>query len=299
MSDVSIIVPSFERPDLLSRLLLSFEKQTYKNFEIIVIDDCSDNIDEYCEVVKCFSKNMTLRYIRNEQNRGAQYSRNRGIQAAKGDLFAFVDDDDEWLPDKLKCQVDLFDSSSDELGLVYSWADGVEDDGTLRVKYRSSFQGDDLKALLENCFIPSPTVMVRRCVFSNLVAFDETLPSCQDWDMWTRIISAGYQYGVVTKVLALHHAHNRASIGKSSRALHGFYQYYEKHSTEYIRLGMGKNLSEKFRALSHAFLLQQQYALADTCLRRSIHYWKFNWKSYVRWVTLKILLMTTRGEIKK
>lgn len=282
MSMVSIVIPSHNRPDLLDRLLASIRCQTFLDFEVVVVDDASSDRAAYDRVLGRYSGDISLRYIRNRENCGAQYSRNRGVTESKGELVAFVDDDDEWLPRKLERQTAIFASATEQLGLVYAWADSVDENGLILHQYRAAYRGNVLKDLINNCFIPSPTVVVRRAALERTGGFDESLPSCQDWDMWTRIAEAGYELDVAEEVLALHHKHERASIGTSPRSPLGFYRFYGKHADLYKRMGMKNNLSEKYRGLAHLAILAGDCKLAGVALHCSVALWKGNWKAWVR-----------------
>lgn len=286
MSLFSIVTPSYNRPDFLGRLLESICRQTIRDFEVFVIDDASSDQEAYERVVGHFSQAIPLRYLRNEVTRGAQYSRNRGVAASTGKLIAFVDDDDEWMPQKLERQAALFSAASEKLGLVYTWADAMNEETVVSHQYRAIHQGNVLAALLEACFIPSPTVVVRRAAIEKLGGFDESLPSCQDWDMWTRIAEAGYDVDVVKDILALNHKHQRASIGTSRRSLEGFFRFYEKHTDLYKRLGMTRNLSEKYRGLAYQANKTDNRDIAILALRRSFTLWKTNVKAWIRYIQL-------------
>lgn len=282
MNLVSIVIPSYGRPDLLERLLRSIKAQSFRGFEVIVIDDNSPQQEAYGRCIENFSRDLNIYIYRNDKNRGAQYSRNRGLSLAKYKYIAFVDDDDEWLPKKLEMQVGLLESSPKELGFVYSWADSVDQSDNIVFKYRSIYNGDNLGVLLDSCFIPSPTVIVKREVFDKVGGFDENMISCQDWDMWTRIVEFGFFYDVIKEVLALNHKHDKKSIGNSSNSFMGYYQYYEKHYTYYRNLGMNKNLSEKYRGIAYALMNVKEKRLARNSLIKSLAMWKLNWKSLIR-----------------
>ncbi len=136
MYKVSIVIPTYKRPEYLNKLLASINRQTFKDYEIIVVDDNSPNQAEYkivYEKYKDMNKEFTL--LKNASNRGAPYSRNRGINAAKYDLIALVDDDDEWLPLKLEKQVEIFENNDPTLDLVYTWADALNADGKIVYQY--------------------------------------------------------------------------------------------------------------------------------------------------------------------
>ncbi len=288
MSLFSVVIPSFNRADFLARLLESIRRQSFRDFDVVVVDDASADRQAYERVEAQFSRDFPLRFLRNKENRGAQYCRNRGIAESQGELVAFVDDDDEWLPAKLERQAAVVRASGERLGLVYAWADAVDEDGTVLERYRAAHRGCVLAELLDACFVPSPTVVVRRAVLERAGWFDESLPSCQDWDMWTRIAEAGYDVDLAQEVLALHHKHGRARIGTSPGALEGFHRCYAKHAALYERTGMTKNLSEKYRWLAHRAALAGDRDLAKTALRRSIALWKGNGKAWLRYAQLLV-----------
>jgi glycosyltransferase involved in cell wall biosynthesis len=233
---ITVVIPTYKRFDYLERLLRSIEKQTYKDFEVIVVDDHSDDQHSYEGVIAKFKHSFTsLTYLTNSQNSGAPHSRNRGINLAKGELIALVDDDDEWLPTKLEKQVAKFDEGNDKLGIVYTWADVVNSKGEKIGENRSSIKGDARSEIINNCFICSPSVMLRKKALVDSELFDETFPSCQDWDMWTRVIFNGYDCDFIAEPLVLYYKHDGPSIGTSPRALLGFKKYYGKHLSKLLR----------------------------------------------------------------
>ena len=241
--NVSIVIPTFRRPDLLIRLLQSIQEQTYTDYEVIVVDDCSPNRNEYTTVIQQASSLFhEFSFLRNESNQGAPYSRNRGIYQAKYDLVALVDDDDEWLPEKLARQVEIFKRETEHVGLVYTWADVIENGERIPL-YRSNIEGKCLRQILNTCFIPSPSVMARKQALEDAGFFDERLPSCQDWDMWTRILTKGYEARVVREVLTLYHRQTSNSIGTSKKARTGYSMYYQKHFWSLVQFRQWRHLS--------------------------------------------------------
>jgi len=227
--NISIVIPTYKRMDYLERLLNSIEKQTFKNFEIIVVDDYSPNQEEYQLVIDKFKTIFPeFTFMVNEKNSGAPHSRNRGIKLAKYDLIALVDDDDEWLPNKLQHQVEVFEKES-EVDIVYTWTDAIDENRNIVHKYRKEIEGNPKYDILKGCFIPSPSVMVRKSKIMSVGLFDENLPSCQDWDMWTRMILDGAKVKVVKEIDTLYHKHNSGTIGLSKRAYEGFMIYFKKH----------------------------------------------------------------------
>jgi glycosyltransferase involved in cell wall biosynthesis len=227
---VSIVIPTYNRPDLLDRLLTSITRQTFKEFEVIVVDDNSPNFGEYELLIKKYQDLFSeFAFLSNETNRGAPHSRNRGILTAKYDLIALVDDDDEWLPIKLERQVGIFNRSDAKVGIVYTWTDAVNENNEIVYCYRSDIEGNAIREILSECYIPSPSVMVRKQAIIEAGLFDESFPSCQDWDMWTRILEQNYECRVIKQVVTIYYKHSRESIGTSKSALQGYAKYYRKH----------------------------------------------------------------------
>jgi len=232
---VSIIIPTYNRPDLLKRLLDSIKNQTFKDYEVIVIDDCSNNFDQYKKVISIYEDAFEdFIFLRNEKNRGACFSRNKGIKTAKYEYIALVDDDDEWLPDKLSKQINLINNSNHDVGLVYTWTKAIKK-GEVVHKYNPELEGELKGEILEECFIPSPSVLVKKKALIEAGMFDEKMVSCQDWDMWTRIIFKDYKCKVVKSYETLYHKHEKDSIGKSKRVKSGYKRYYRKHWKLYFK----------------------------------------------------------------
>lgn len=247
MMNVSVVIPTYNRPDYLERLLDSILAQTYESYEVIVVHDGPVMKKAYEILIKKYSDKLrSFSFSCNDKSRGAPYTRNQGIKIAQYELLALVDDDDEWLPNKLMDQVSIFNKSRKNLGLVYTWTDVVE--GNKRIPfYRDSYSGNCLGNLLNRCFIPSPSVMVRKKAIIAAGLFDEALPSCQDWDMWTRICQIGYEVDVVKKPLTLYHKQTSGSIGTSNKAKHGYKMYYRKHFWKIIRHGEFRHIARFFR----------------------------------------------------
>jgi len=229
---ISIVIPTYKRADYLERLLDSISNQTFKDYEVIVVDDYSPNKEDYEKLVERERNKKRFKeftFLRNDSNKGAPYSRNRGIKQAKYEYIALVDDDDEWLPNKLERQLNVFKGSGETLGIVYTWTDAVNNNKQVLHQYRSLTEGNAKKDILKTCFIPSPSVMVRRSHIIEAGLFDEKLPSCQDWDMWTRMILNGSECKVVKSVETLYYKHDSGSIGLSKKAYLGFIMYFKKH----------------------------------------------------------------------
>ncbi|GAB4227887.1 MAG: glycosyltransferase [Chlamydiales bacterium] len=246
---VSIVIPTHERPHLLRRLLDSIAFQTYQNYEVIVVDDGSSQKEQYQNLIDEYRHKFSeFRYVRNETSQGAPSARNRGIHLAREEVIALVDDDDEWLPYKLEKQVEVMSQNIPKLGLIYTWTK-VVCDGHVIQEYTPVFEGSPLSALLLECFIPSPSVMLTKQAALDAGLFDPMMPSCQDWDLWLRILKKGYECRVVKSFETIYHKHNGITIGNSSQAKQGYEMFYHKHLRLYRKYHPRLYLTLKFRQM--------------------------------------------------
>lgn len=233
---ISVVIPTYSRPDLLDRLLNSISSQTRLPEEVIVVDDASQQDEAYKVVIQKHQPQLPkLKLHTLAQNSGAPAARNAGINLAKSDWIALVDDDDEWLPAKLEKQAQLIEHSSKRTGLVYSWCEAVGTNGMESYTSKPTSKGDLRGPLLRNNFILSPTVIASRKALEAVQGFDESLTSCQDWDTWTKIALAGYHADLVPETLALYHRHGGESVGLSSNARSGYKRFLQKHYWAIIR----------------------------------------------------------------
>src|SRR4030043_1206572 len=117
MAKVDVIIPTYNRSESLHSAITSVLHQTYQDFEIIVVDDCSE--DDTPKVIKNF-RNHKIRSIRHAINQGEGRARNSGVLNSNAEYVAFLDDDDEWVPEKLGLEVDLLEKAPSEVGGVYT-----------------------------------------------------------------------------------------------------------------------------------------------------------------------------------
>jgi GT2 family glycosyltransferase len=179
-TSVSAVIPTFNCARLLRHALASALAQTVPLREIIVVDDGST--DDTAEVVASLGPAVT--YVR-QPNSGPSAARNRGAHMASGSWLAFLDADDQWMPDKIRRQLAAAHASPDAV-LVYTATSLVYADGTRRL--REAVPPAQLWPLLRyrNCLTDS-TVLVRRNVFLEHGGFNSDLRTCEDWDLWARI----------------------------------------------------------------------------------------------------------------
>lgn len=234
LDGVSVVIPTYNRPDYIKRMLTSITKQTLPVDEVIIVNDCSPNIEQYEAVIKEFKGILNVKHIVAEKNQGAPSCRNQGIKLSKYKYIALTDDDDEWTPQKNEEEYERIKKG--DVGLVYSHGTAVDEQGNIVYEFKGSGCGKDLKSLLRECFIPSSSVMVTYEAIAKANFFDPQMPSCQDWDMWVRILEKGYSYDVIKKPLLIYHIHGGESIGTSLKAAEGYRRFYRKHYKQYIKM---------------------------------------------------------------
>ncbi len=200
---VSIIIPTYNRRQLIARSIESVLNQTYRDFELIVVDDGST--DGTSEVVAGFN-DQRIRYIRHEKNRGEAAARNTGIKAARCDYIAYQDSDDEWLPEKLARQMELLEEASPQVGVVYTgfWKAENQRRTYIPFSWVNQKNGNIHKELLKGNFIGSPVALIKKECFDKVGLFDERLRNLVDWEMWLRI-SKQYHFRCVDEPLAIAH----------------------------------------------------------------------------------------------
>jgi glycosyltransferase involved in cell wall biosynthesis len=182
LKNISIIIPSYNRENLLLKAIDSLVVQTYRHFEIIIVDDGST--DNTCTAIQKYHDDR-IRYVYQE-NRGPAAARNRGIKEARYSHIAFLDSDDWFVPEKLETQLVRM---KEEPHYLISHTDEIwyRRGKLLNQKKRHHKPGGYIFArCLELCTVSMSTVMVRRELFDTIGLFDESLPCCEDYDFWLR-----------------------------------------------------------------------------------------------------------------
>ena len=184
-SVVTVIIPTFNRASIVGRAIRSVLSQTFQDWELLVVDDASTDGTE--QVVRSFPDSR-IRYLRHDQNRRVSAARNTGIRSAQGEYVSFLDDDDEWLPEKLAKEVEVFRNSDPQVGLVYTGKTVFDEHGRVLQVRMPTQSGWVYDAMLDRHFIGSPSrVTVRKQVLDRVAGFDQTFVNCQDYDLWLRV----------------------------------------------------------------------------------------------------------------
>ncbi len=181
---ISVIIPTFNRAEFLKISISSVLNQTFKEFELLIIDDGST--DNTKEIIKSFNDDR-IKYIYYNQNKGPSYARNTGIKLAQSNFIAFLDSDDKWKNEKLEIQYKSMLKNSNYL-LSHTEEIWYKNGKILNPKkIHKKQQGDVFQQSLRLCAISMSTVMVKKELFKIVGLFDENLLVCEDYDMWLRV----------------------------------------------------------------------------------------------------------------
>ncbi len=183
MAGVGVIIPTFNRAAWVKEAAASVLSQTFRDFELIVVDDGSTD----ASLEALVSLGREVKVLRRRERRGVSAARNLGAAATRADWLAFLDSDDLWLPDKLARQMDYVRNNP---GFLICQTEEIWIRNGVRVNPPATHRkvgGDIFRHSLQRCMVSPSAVMVRRRLFEEVGGFDEALPAAEDYDLWLRI----------------------------------------------------------------------------------------------------------------
>ena len=237
---ISAVIPVYNSQATIGRAIDSVLKQTRSADEIIVIDDGST--DSTAEIIRSYGDKIRLIQ---QENAGVSVARNAGIEAAAGDWIAFLDADDEWLPEKLRMQAEQLNCNPD-LQWTYSNFYQKPDQKPLQIanvpeKSSAPFQAKDyfedyLKSYISRIYAWTSTILISRDVFKKVGMFEPGVKRAEDTDLWFRIAYQHPKVGYLSKPLAIYHLDTPGSLTKINDDVYfltHFVRRHEKLSKEY------------------------------------------------------------------
>ncbi|SEI54069.1 Glycosyl transferase family 2 [Alkalibacterium gilvum] len=275
---ISVIITTYKRDqEYLKRAIDSVLNQTYEHTELIVIDDNGLNTEYQKNVfnlIESYYSNNSINYFPNEINQGAQVSRNNGLKKASGDYISFLDDDDEWLPDKLKKQILLFENTKKKkLGLVYCdynvITESQEEIDIKKVKVPEYEDQTAFRELLRINYIASTSFpLIKRECFEKIGGFDTTLVASQDYDMWIRIMKK-YEISAINEPLVNYYKHDEERITSNpEKKEHAEKVFLKKHFNDISK--DRKALGEKYKKIGIYLMKQNKNSEARQYFKKSI-----------------------------
>ncbi len=232
MPKVSVIIPTFNRPELLLRAARSVLAQTFQDFEVIVVDD-GDKVR--AEDIVHELNDDRIRYIKNEPpKRGGGATRNVGIKASTGEYIAFLDDDDAWLPEKLKKQVSALEVASPDVGFCFS---AVVNDLGNEKRTTTVLAGvhdyRDIALRRFNGFL-TVTLIFRRAALLGVGVFDENIPSHQEPELMIRVTRTWKGLGINEPLALVNMTPHEHIGGDPKRRIRGREMILEKHAALFV-----------------------------------------------------------------
>jgi len=225
MPTVSVIIPTYNRAEVLPRAIESVLAQTYEDFELIIVDDGStDNTEEIIQSYE-FEK---IRYVYQE-NQGANAARNTGIRTANGEYISFLDSDDKFRPEKIKKSIYFLESSPDDCGGVHHSHTVIRNDKIVNIAIARQ-EGLGINKLSKSNIIGTfSSFTTRKEILEAIGYLDEQLDASQDYDLYLRIAKKHRIYGI-TEILTDRFLHGEQITEDIDRKMAGFKQIEKKHN---------------------------------------------------------------------
>jgi glycosyltransferase involved in cell wall biosynthesis len=273
---VSVVIPTHNRAEFLPTAIDSVLKQSFQDFELVVVDDAS--IDATAKVRDKFH-DVRIHWFRHDRPRGGAATRNTGIIHSRGEYVAFLDDDDEWYPDKLARQMEVMLGSEPQVGAVYTGYVIVDrTSGGVRGRMVPTRRGNLHDRLLEsNPIGGTSSVLLKRSCLEKVGLFDESLPSFQDYDLWIRI-SKDFQFDYVQEPLLTYFIHPKKVWTNLEALTQGLEIMLRKYGSSAT---FRKRCSNRYLEFGVKFCEANQIEKGRTALRRSISLHPYRIKPYL------------------
>lgn len=211
---ISVIIPTYNRSDKIERAINSVLNQSYKNIEIIIIDDNAKNKEERIKTRNIVKKYKNIKYIENTENLGGALTRNVGIDNAQGDYIAFLDDDDEFVYNKLELQMKLMLEKEKEgrnVALIYCYKRLIDSNGNTKFIGKMDYEGCCLFEHMKNCIETTSTWLCKKEALIKVGNF-ENVKAHQDNILLMKLLGYGYEIYRVPEILLNFYMHNGNGI---------------------------------------------------------------------------------------
>lgn len=220
---ISVYMPTYNRSSMMQRAIASVLAQDYPHFELLIVDDCSSD-DTWQVLQDKYGQHPQIRLFRQERGQGACAARNLAIKAAAGEFVTGIDDDDEFLPNRLSSMLAAYDDQYSCVVSGYFW-----DYGSVRKALYTERKVVRLPEVLDvHCLSNQALVRTSRMLAQG--GFDETLAAFQDYDMWLRMVAAyGPALRIAEPTYVVHVGHELGRITTSPKRLNAQAQFVEKH----------------------------------------------------------------------
>ena len=263
---VSVIIPTYNRTEVLMNSIKTVLNQTYKGeIELIIVDDSEKSLKQ--EIDKGFKKNLgknrKINYIHNAKREGAPKARNLGIQKAKGEYIAFLDDDDLWIPKKIEKQVEILDKNKDvALVICYSLDKRF---GNERINKPPESITHEMVLKSFNLSSTS-SYLIKKNILKEIGSFDISLPSAQEYDLAIRI-SKNHQVYCVPEMLMIQNATEGQISEDWDRKIKGLMSIYHKHGHDYNSISIIDGVMNRIKFVGMLALFSMGFLIGNKIYR--------------------------------
>lgn len=285
---VSVVITTYNRPLMLKEAIDSVLNQTFKDFEIVILDDDSEPSTEAL-VREYMRSHPHIRYSR-QAHQGLSINRNRFLQHVRGEYIAFLDDDDLYLEHKLEKQVAILDRDQ-EIGLSYAQV-LITKPGKKDVLY-PTFAAESFNDLLQGCVIQVSAVLVRKACFEKVGSFNPIFESCDDYEMWLRI-SHQFKISFFPEAIGVYRWHESNISHNLEIRYNNLLKIYQNLIRNYpLDKGVLSKLKERLSAVAYEYVSnlveKKEYGKATKYLLLSIGTnpmigLKINWSAHNNYI---------------
>lgn len=291
---ISVIIPTYARSDLVERAIISVLRQTFDEFEIIVVDDNGRNTEEQLNTQKVltkYSNDRRVKYLVNRVPLGGSAARNAGVENCTGQYVTFLDDDDEYHCQKLKTQMEFYKTKFPKNDGFLNGQIELVKNGKSRAAQKLTIDYNNLlfSAVSEN-ILGTPTFFMPKSVFLSVGGFPN-IPKGQEWYLSVKLIERGTKFFSMSERLVSVHIHGRDSVGNGGGSAKsqahnlklifeiqsGYFKFFTKKEINHIK-------SSHYLGLSLVYLKSDEKKFFH-CAFRGLRYKVYNRKAI--WVLAK------------
>lgn len=267
---ITVVIPAFNRSEKILRALKSVQNQTYENWEAIVVDDASK--DNTVKSVQGLSfQDRRISCVLHSSNKGAQAARNTGIRKALGEWVAFLDSDDEFLPESLAARINI--ALTEKSSAVHSHAYIMHTDKARMTYAAPAFRGRIYKDILKKDGPTFPALLVQKKSLENIGYLDEDILAFQEWDTYIRLAQC-CTFSFLPKETFVYDYTGEDSISRdSNRGAYGYKQIVQKHFWKMWLYGGARTIGYHYAVISRWYQMGEDEANAKKYRIKSL-IWK-------------------------
>lgn len=279
MSLISVVIPAYKRGHVIERAVKSVLRQTYQNFEILIVDDNSrDNTEPV--IASLAKQESRIRYFCHDMNRGAQAARNTGIKLAKGEWITFLDSDDYFTPNSLEAR--MFVARSEGVKVVISKCLVLREDENMTLCGTPQLSGSVYHDLLTHYGPLFSGLFMAKEALERVNYLDEQIISYQDWDTVIRLAKY-YPFGFVAEPTFIYDGRSDDCMSKNNlREAEGYRQVLHKHLFEIFKHTGPRIVAYHYRDLANRYQLAGDKNSVRRYQTLSLLWWPFRFKAIYR-----------------